>query len=109
MLVQVGQFRTYREGDPPEGTLTEMLGVEITDGAGETIVSIIVDPRRDGYIVQIDRYESGTFSAVDASPESVILRVPAAMGRTPTRRCPTTCARCGLRRRSTRRILRART
>jgi hypothetical protein len=73
MLVQVGQFRTYGEGDPPEGALTEMLGVEITDGPGATIVSIIVDPRSDGYIVQIDRYESGAFSAVDASPESVML------------------------------------
>jgi len=58
------------------GTLTEMLGVEITDGADETILSIVGDPRSDGYIVQVDRYESGIFSAVDASQVRVMRRVP---------------------------------
>src|SRR5687768_1681757 len=75
MHVRFGHFRHHGEGEPPDGRLTETLGLEVMDDDDETILSVIVDPEREGYVVQIDRYESGPFAAVDASRERVMLRV----------------------------------
>jgi hypothetical protein len=75
MHVHVGHFRRFGPGEPAEGTLTEMLGIEIQGDSEETILSVTVDPRADAYMIQIDRYESGEFMAVDASNECVVLHV----------------------------------
>lgn len=77
MHVRVGNFRTYGADEPPEGRVSEAMGIEILGDEDELVVLVIAQPESDGWMVQLDRYdEAGCFDVVDQGRDRVVLHVP---------------------------------
>ena len=77
MHVRVGHFRSYGGGEPPEGRVSETIGVEVLGDDDELVVLVIAKPGKDGWTVQVDRNEeAGGFDVVDQGPDRVVLHVP---------------------------------
>jgi len=55
VYLHVGHLRSFRDGEPAEGTLTEALAIEVKSQSEEAILGVIFDPRGGGHVVEIDR------------------------------------------------------
>lgn len=78
MHVRVGNFRSYGADKPPEGRVSEAMGIEILGDEDELVVLVIAQPEGDGWMVHLDRYEeAGGFDLVDHGRDRVVVHVSA--------------------------------
>lgn len=51
ITVEAGHFRSHGEGEPPQGSLTEMFGATFSGPHGE-LFTVLIDPRPDHFVIR---------------------------------------------------------
>ena len=75
ITVEAGHFRSHGDGEPPEGSLTEMFGATFS-GPHSALFTVVIDPRPDHFVIRVDEPEKGpAFEVVEARAGHVLLSI----------------------------------
>ena len=85
ITLEAGHFRSHGDGEPPDGSITEMFGATFSGPRGE-LFTVLVDPRPDRFVIQLDEPEKGpSFEVAEARADTCCCPSRATM-KAPSRR-----------------------